>query len=302
MIPNLNPNDLVIFCVVARERSLSSAAEKLSLTQPAVTYHIQSLEKFTRVKLIEVKRHQVILTPQGQELFKYAEDIYERLVDAERYIRFVRESNLRVGIASVYDSMVMPLLQEMFDKKDTEVKLTVKSGNAFEMVQDVVDATLDLAIVPRFDYPSEKLKYVQVSNPERIVLFGAARQEMPAHPLSWEEIGEYPLVMGPEASVIRRVIFDRFRELGLMEPELAAEVGNVEWCRTLVENGKGVSFTLVKDIEEHVAAGRFKLVPLEEYLSITADAAARQDVDNPIINTFIHLVQHAFGYDDAGKP
>ncbi len=296
IIPNLNPNDLVIFCVVAKEKSLSSAAEKLSLTQPAVTYHIQSLEKFTRVKLIEFKRHQATLTPHGQELLKYAEGIYERLVDAERYIKFVRESNLRVGIASVYDMLLTPLLQELFDERDHEVKLMVKSGNAFEMVQDVLDSTLDLAIVPKFDYPGEKLNYVRVSNPEEIVCFAAAQQPLPDAPLGWDDLYKYPLVSGPETSVIRRVIFDKYREIGLEEPVLAAEVGTVEWCKTLVENGRGLSFTLLKDIEKQVEEGRFKLVPLKESLSITAESVTRMDIDNPIIQKFIMLVKKAFNY------
>ncbi len=296
MIPNLNPNDLVIFYVVAKEKSLSSAAEKLSLTQPAVTYHIQALEKFTRVKLIEFKRHQTTLTPHGLELLKYAEGIYERLVDAERYINFVRESNLRVGIASVYDTLLTPLLQELFDERDHEVKLMVKSGNAFEMVQDVLDSSLDLAIVPKFDYPGEKLNYLQVSHPEEIVCFAAAHQPLPDGPLGWEDLYRYPLVSGPETSVIRRVIFDKYREMGLEEPNLAAEVGTVEWCKTLVENGRGLSFTLFKDIEKQVEEGRFKLVPLKESLSIIAESVTRLDISNPIIQKFILLVKKAFNY------
>lgn len=296
MIPNLNPNDLVIFCVVAREKSLSSAAEKLSLTQPAISYHIQTLEKFTRVKLIEFKRHRATLTPHGLELFKYAEGIYERLIDAERYVKFVRESNIRIGIASVFDTLLTPLLQEMFDESDREVKLMVKSGNAFEIVQDVVASNLDLAIVPRFDYASEKLNYIQVSNPEKIVCFAAAHQEMPDEPLGWEDLYQYPLVSGPESSVIRRFLFEKFREEGLEEPSLAAEVGTVEWCKTLVENGRGLSFTLAKDIESQVVEGRFKLVPLKEYVYITADSVTRLDITNPIIDKFILLVKKVFDY------
>ena len=218
MIPNLNPNDLVIFYVVAREKSLSSAAEKLFLTQPAITYHIQSLEKYARVKLIEFKRHQVVLTPSGQELLKYAEEIYQQLVDADRYVNFIRESNLRIGIASVYDTLVGPLLQAMFDEQDQHIKLMVKSANAFEMVQDVLNSTLDLAILPRYDYAGEKLNHIQVSHPEKIVCFAAPHQVIDDEPLDWKDLLNYPLVTGPETSVIRRLLFDKFRQEGLEEP------------------------------------------------------------------------------------
>jgi LysR family transcriptional regulator, transcriptional activator of the cysJI operon len=296
MIPNLNPNDLVIFYVVAREKSLSSAADKVYLTQPAITYHIQSLEKYVRVKLVEFKRHRVILTPHGKELYRYAEGIYQQLVDAERYIRFIRESNLRVGIASIYNSIVGPLLPEMFEGQSPGAKLMVKSGNSFEMVQDVLDATLDLAIVPRFNYASEKLTCIQVSHPEKIVCFAASHQEIPVEPLEWKDLYKYPLVAGPETSVMRRFIFEKFRAEGLEPPSLAAEVGNVEWCKTLVESGKGISFTLAKDIEKQVATGRFKLIPLKEYLYLTAESVMRSDVSNPVIAGFVAMVKNAFGY------
>jgi DNA-binding transcriptional LysR family regulator len=297
MLPDLKPDDLIVFYIAAREKNLSSAAEKLFLSQPAVTYHIQSLEKYARVKLLEFKRRQIILTPHGKELLKYAEAIYQQLVDAERYIRFVREANLRVGIASVFDTIIGPYLPVMFEVQNPEARLMIKSGNAFEMVQDVINSELDLAIVPEFDYGSDKISHIQVSNPEKIVCFTAPRQRLPAGPLGWKELRRLPLVSGPDTSVIRRVIFEKFRAEGLEEPELAAEVGNVEWCKTLVENGKGMSFTLERDIQSQVAEGRFKLVTLKEYPYITAESVTRTDVANPIINDFVDVAKKAFNYN-----
>ena len=299
MISNLNPNDLVIFYVVAREKSLSSAAEKLFITQPAITYHIQSLEKYARVKLIEFKRHRIILTPHGRELLKYAEGIYQQLVDADRYVNFIWESNLRIGIASIYNTIVGPLLQVMFGEQEHHIKLMVKSGNAFEMVQDVLDSTLDLAIVPRYNYAGEKLNHIQVSYPEKIVCFTASDHVIEDEPLDWKDLYKYPLVTGPETSVIRRLLFDKFRQEGFEEPSLAAEVGNIEWCKTLVENGKGLSFTLAQDIEKQVAEGRFRLISLKEYLYITTEVVTRPDISSYIINKFVNMVKTAFAYSES---
>ncbi|MFA5308481.1 MAG: LysR family transcriptional regulator [Dehalococcoidales bacterium] len=299
MIPKLNPNDLVIFYTVAEEKSLSAAAEKLFLTQPAVTYHIQSLEEYTRVKLIEFKKRQIVLTAHGQGLLKYAAEIYHQLVDAERFIEFIRESNIRIGIATVYDTYIGPLLNSMFETENPEVKLAVKSGNAFEIVQDVLDTKLDLAIVPQFDYISEKLNHVQVSHPEKIVCFASPHQVIEKESLEWKDLHDYPLVAGPESSVIRRIIDNKFKSEGLTEPSLAAEVGSVSWCVSLVENGKGLSFALVKDIQQELAEKRLKIVPLKESVSVTAEAITRGDMQNPIIRQFIGMVKEAFGYTDV---
>jgi DNA-binding transcriptional LysR family regulator len=299
MMPNLNPNDLVIFYAVAKEKSLSAAAEKLFLTQPAITYHIQALEQYTGVKLIDFKKRQIVLTNHGKELLKYAGEIYQQLIDAERFIKFIRESHIRVGIASAYDVFMRPLLNSMFEAKNPEIKLTVKSGDAFEMVKDVTDSNLDLAIVPQFDYGNEKMNHIQISSPEKIVVFASSHQPIQKEPLDWQDLTNYHLVMGTESSVIRRIIFSKFKEKGLPEPSLAAEVGSVIWCKSLVENGKGLSFTLAKDIQKEVLEGRLKIVPLKEYAYATAEAITRADMLNPIIEEFIEMVKEVFHYSGS---
>jgi DNA-binding transcriptional LysR family regulator len=78
----------------------------------------------------------------------------------------------------------------------------------------------------------------------------------------------------------------------------AAEVGNMMWTKTMVENDKGLSFTIKRDIEHELSEGRFKLVPLKEHLQITAEAVTRSDISNPIIQKFIVMVKKAFDYVD----
>jgi DNA-binding transcriptional LysR family regulator len=299
MLPNINPNDLLIFYTVAVEKSLSSAAEKLFLTQPAVTYHIQSLEGYTRVKLLEFKKRQATLTSHGKELFKYAEAIYEQLMQADKYIKFVREANFRIGIASAYVTLVKPVLLSMFEGQKSGVKLVVKSGNAFEMVEYVLDSTLDLAIVPEFDYGSDKLSHIRVSQPENIICFTSVQQQMPEGPLDWKELVKYPLVMGPETSVIRRILFKKLKEEGLEGISPAVEVSNITWTKTMVEKGKGLGFTVEKDVAKEVAEGKFKLVPLKEYLQVTAEAVTHSEASNPIIGRFIAMVKKAFSYKEV---
>ena len=95
MVANLNADDLVVFYFVAREKSLSAAAEKLFLTQPAVTYRIKSLEEHIRVKLLDLKKRQVTLTPHGQELFKYAEEIYRQAAVYRKLFPFCSRGTAR---------------------------------------------------------------------------------------------------------------------------------------------------------------------------------------------------------------
>jgi LysR family transcriptional regulator, transcriptional activator of the cysJI operon len=293
--PNLDPNNLVIFYVVVNEKSLTSAAEKLFLTQPAITYRLKSLEEYTRVKLLEFKKHQVQLTPSGEEVYKYAKEIFQQLVSADRYIRSVRESNLRVGIASIYSTTVSPVLNTLFEEQSPGVKLTVESGNAFEMVQSVLDSKLDLAIVPSFNYTTEKLKTIPVSDPIKLVCFAGRDELIESQPLDWKDINNYPLVSGPQTSVVRRMVEEKFKSIGLEMRPPAAEVGDVEWCITLVEHGKGLSFGFHTDIEKKVKEGSLKIITLKEDLFISAEAVIPLGIYiSPIIDKFIRMVTTSF--------
>jgi DNA-binding transcriptional LysR family regulator len=293
--PNLDPNNLIVFYIVATEKSLTSAAEKLFLTQPAVTYRLKCLEEYTRVKLLDIKKHRVQLTPSGEEVFKYAREIYQQLVGAERFIKSIRESNLRVGIAGIYNAIVSPVLNAIFEKPKSGVKLTVESGNAFEMVQNVVDSRLDLAIVPHFSYGFENLKSIAISNPMKLICFAGQDQKIKKPVLDWKDIIDYPLVSGPQTSVVRRVIEDRLKAEGIDLQPLAAEVDDIEWCITLVEHGKGLSFSFFYAIENKLAEGKLKTVPLSEDIFIAADAIMPDDMFiNPILENFLSMVKEAF--------
>jgi LysR family transcriptional regulator, transcriptional activator of the cysJI operon len=293
--PNLDPNNLVIFYVVVNEKSLTSAAEKLFLTQPAVTYRLKSLEEYTRVKLLDIKKHQVQLTPSGEEVYKYAKEIYQQLVGADRYIRSVRESNLRVGIASIYSTTVSPVLNTLFEEQSPGVKLTVESGNAFEMVQNVLDSKLDLAIVPSFNYTSEKLKTIPISDPIKMVCFAGRDQVIESQPLDWKDLNSYPLVSGQQTSVVRRMVEEKLKSLGLEMRPPAAEVGDIEWCITLVEHGKGLSFSFYADIEKQISEGSLKIIAMKEDLYVSAEAVIAPGMYiSPIIDKFIRMVTRAF--------
>jgi LysR family transcriptional regulator, transcriptional activator of the cysJI operon len=294
-LPNLDPNNLVVFYVVVTEKSFTTAAEKLCLTQPAVTYRIKSLEEYTRVKLIDVKRHKVTLTPAGEELYKYAQEIYRQLNSADQLVKSLKESNLRVGIASIFNSIVSPVLNSLFEKKNSTIRLTLESGNAFEMVQNVLDSKIDLAVVPGFDYSVENLKRIRISEPLQLYCFTGADQVLEKACYDWHELNKFPLVVGPSSSVIRRLINDKFKSEGIEMNPPAAEVDHIEWCINLVEHGNGFSFAFLSHIEKQLRQNLLKIVPLKENLYVTAEAVVSPTTYiNAVIDGFITMLKEAF--------
>src|SRR4051794_1049155 len=79
----LDPRRVLTFREVARERSFSRAAARLSLTQPAVSQQIRALEVQLGARLIERRRGLFELTPAGELLLAHADGLYDGLRLAE---------------------------------------------------------------------------------------------------------------------------------------------------------------------------------------------------------------------------
>ena len=91
----LNLYKLEIFAIAAQTGSFSAAAERLLMTQPAVSQHIQDLEASLGAKLFARGRRGVTLTPAGETLHRYTQEILRLLAEAENAVTDVQ--NLASG-------------------------------------------------------------------------------------------------------------------------------------------------------------------------------------------------------------
>lgn len=302
--PKLDVYNLVVFYVVVSEKSITAAAEKLCLSQPTVTYHIKSLEKSVGTKLLDIKRKKLSLTRAGEGLLKHCEKIYQQLVNAERFLENLKEASLRIGIALTFSSSFSSTAAK-FRELHPHVKLIVEIAPYSKVIQDVLNYQLDLGIVVSRDDANPEIRSIALSETERMVLVAVAS---PSSPIAQKEkvelsdLLDYPLILGPETSATRQVILDKLDGKGLKASSLiAVEVNSIEWGRSLVEDGKGISFFCMKNVEKEVSEGRLKILPLEEDIRVGVDVLVRQDVIlPPIANSFISLARETLSAPTGG--
>ncbi len=292
----LDIHSLIVFYFVATEESLTSAAEKLCLSQPTVTYHIRNLETNVGMKLLEVKRQKIILTRAGMGLMKYATEVYRQMTNAEKFLEDLKENNLRVGICSTFSSTVVPAASA-FQDLYPDVKLIVKNATSFEIAEDVSNWNLDLGIVVSMDYQNSKLKPIMLSKREKLLLVAS-----PSNPifqrtrLDLIDICGYPLIAGPETSATRRIIIKKIKGSGCSMPvPIIVEANSPEWGKSLVVNGKGMGLYHQKSIENEIASGKLKVLPLPGDLYVGADVLVRTDAsEHPMTEQFVSLVRKEF--------
>lgn len=141
-------NDLRIFQVVAKEKSISKAASKLRYAQSNITMRIKLLENNLNTTLFKRSNKGTILTSQGEKLLKYADKILE-LVDEvnEEFLTSKIDSKIKIGATQTISASILPKLFNLFYKKNPETSLVLKTEKQEVLLGMLINGDLDGAFV-----------------------------------------------------------------------------------------------------------------------------------------------------------
>lgn len=144
----MESNELRIFRVVAQTGSITKAAQTLGYVQSNVTARIQQLESDLDTQLFY--RHRgMILTPTGERLLSYAENIIHLLDDAEKAIKNSCEPSgtLAIGASHTISSIRLPELLAKYHKSYPKVDLSLITNQSDELIYKINHFQLDGAFV-----------------------------------------------------------------------------------------------------------------------------------------------------------
>jgi len=256
---------LKTFYEVAATGSFTRAAEKLYLTQPAVTQQIRALETELGFPLLERTGRRVKLTPAGEALLPYPPRILALLEDATSAASEAagRASQLlRLGAGDTVATYILPDLIKVFHSTCPAATMRLVVGNSERLLDSVLENEVELAIWARQDphhlitrYPFYRAPLVAVLQPDDPL---ARRGEIWARELHGRR-----LLLRGRASAIRRFIDEFLQHCGLDTDE-AVEMDHLEAIKRTVEIGYGVTVAPAFAVSREVANGTLAAVRLAD--------------------------------------
>jgi DNA-binding transcriptional LysR family regulator len=263
----MDTRQLAAFCAVVERRSFSLAAERLGVTQPAVSLQIRSLEKRLGRRLLDRSGRRVEPTEAGLRLYRSAQRM---LALEEQLLEEVTGDDggaltgrLRLGASSGPGGSVLPLLLCEFQRANPGLAVALSVHDTQTVVELVAERELELGVVG-------------AARRHRAVVFEPFfRDEVvlacpPGHPLAdrtvaLEELRDGPLIVMQEGAGVRQVIEDELRGTGVRLRDLAPslELGLQESARSAVLAGYGVTFISRAAVEADLAAGRLAAARVE---------------------------------------
>jgi len=267
----MNFQHLTTFCTVISEGSMTAAAEKLYLTQPAVSQQIRNLEDELKVELLQRGSRQAKPTAQGQILYEYAKRILALSQQAQLAIQTMNvevEGAFRIGTLNSLGLYIVSPVIGLFLKHNSKlsVQLTYDSGPA--LIDGFNKGDLDIIILPdaQVEYGAEPQNFEKklLMQDEMWLVGNSKDSHLP------EDIELQDLPLKPFVKIMER--YPNFEnELGKSLSKIGVKLSpvfetvNVGTLKRVLESGLGWGFLPSHSIRKHVRSGRLTSVPVLDF-------------------------------------
>ncbi|HEX3986401.1 MAG TPA: LysR family transcriptional regulator [Acidobacteriaceae bacterium] len=258
---------LKVFRTVADEASFRRAAERLHLSQPAVSQQVQALEAELGVALFDRGKGRVRLTAAGAALLPYARRgarLAEEALAALDLARGESAGTLRIGASLTVAQYILPRMLGAFRELHPRVDLAVTSGNTENILAALGRSDIDLGMIE--GPASSREVFRQRILQDRLVLIaGRGNPWPPKEPVPLRELTQVPLLMRERGSGSRRVVELALRRHGLRLKDLhiAMELDSIVAIISAVEAGLGAGFVSEWSIQKEVRLGTVRVLAVE---------------------------------------
>jgi DNA-binding transcriptional LysR family regulator len=277
---------LQLFLAAAEEGSITAAAKRMHLTQPALSRQVKALEEELGVELFTRGAHSVNLTPAGTTLLEEGRKLLER---AERVVKQVRATAegepLRIGYAPSLAGSLLGHALERFSQIHPRVRVQLSDCSSAEMRDGLIQGHLDVVVTVPWEGDTQSVGWTTIRRhrmglavPETHPL--AKKKKIPLATLDGQKLLLYSRTDYPE---YWQAITRLFREHGL-QAKVAGEFDGVTSLGAALAAGLGVAFVALASRFERVVIR--PIDPEPEPVCVAAGVNLGRDL-SPVVGVFV---------------
>jgi DNA-binding transcriptional LysR family regulator len=255
----MDTRQLAAFRAVVERRSFSQAAERLGVTQPAVSLQVRALEKRLGTQLLDRSGRRVEPTEAGWQLYRGA---LKMLALEEQIVAGVSASgegelagDLVLGASTGPAAIAIPVLLCEFQRDNPEVRVYLTVSDTHSVVERVASRELELGIVGA----ARRHRGVRFEPffSDQVILACPPGHRFAGRTVTLDELREESLVLMQDGAGVRQIVEDGLRREGvrLRDLDVRLVLGLQESVRSAVAAGYGVTFISRTAVESDLAAG-----------------------------------------------
>ncbi len=255
----MDTRQLAAFCEVVERRSFSQAAEKLGVTQPAVSLQVRALEKRLGTQLLDRSGRRVEPTQAGLRLYRGAQRL---LALEEQVVAEVADESegelagtFELGASTGPGGIVLAHLLPEFAERNPLLHISLRVFDTQTVVEKVADRELELGVVGAARR-HRGVAFEPFAH-DRVVLACPPGHPFAGRDITIDELRSANLIVMQEGAGVRQMIEDELRGSGLRLRDLNVrlELGLQESVLTAVRAGHGVTFISRASVANDLASG-----------------------------------------------
>ncbi|MDK9698937.1 MAG: LysR family transcriptional regulator [bacterium] len=232
-----------VFLAVANAGSFSKAARQLGLSQPALSFHVKSLESDLGEELFNRQGRKISLTPVGLELFRSGNKLAAQVQSIEiELTRFSKHIHSKIGLGgdSLTCAYTLPWTVAAYRKAHPATVFSYRHFNRELLIEGIAEGTLDIG------FAGSKVEHrkidVQPCFNDEVILVAASNS--PAKVITCEGLRELPIIWLTSDQGLEMAVQQALKLHGILPNQLpiAIEVEELPLAKSFVEAGFGAAF------------------------------------------------------------
>ena len=249
---------LITFLTVIETKSYLGAAEKLFITQPSVTYHIQNLEKEYGIKIF-VNSRSVELTPEGQVLYEYAKNC---LIEEKELINNLKKEEDSLILNIGFTNMLTEMKNIGTILGTSDMFFNCHCDHYNKIVEDVKKGEIDFGIIDH-SFFDDNLENITIFQNKIILIAKPDGKYSKSNRITKNELQEATLVLGPTYSGIYDATIQAFRNKNIKLKNKNILYGaSSNLIVNLVEAYDAVGFVYENCVIDKIISGKLKRIEL----------------------------------------
>jgi DNA-binding transcriptional LysR family regulator len=261
---HMNLHHLAIFKVIAETGSITAAAQRMHISQPALSRELKSLEDRLGLILFERLPRGMLLTHAGEVLCDYATRLFDISNTAELVMREMadaRQGLLSIGASNTIGTYLLPPLLAAFRKSNPDINISMFVGNTGQVAQGVVDMRFTLGFIEG-PLHLEGLITEQFQRDELIPVVALDHELLLKKTLSPSDLSKQPLLMREKGSGAREMITAALTQHDI-ELGNIMELGNTEALKLAAIHGGGIAWLPRISVTQELHQGSLTLLPVK---------------------------------------
>jgi len=261
----MNHTQLMAFAAVAEAGGFTKAAEKLMVSQPAVSLQVGELEARLGVSLFHRLPRGVKLTSAGQTLLGYARQIASLERDAEAAMAEligVQRGRLTIGASHTIGTYLLPAVLGTFRQQYPQIELSLEIANTTQVEAMLLESAVDLAFTEG-SVRDANLRGELITEDQLVPVAPAKHPLLSRKRITAEMLCREPLILREEGSGTREVFEAALAKLKLHVKPIMS-LSSTEAIKRAVAGGIGLTVISRLSLDTELKAGALAIVPVAD--------------------------------------